>query len=160
MVLLRMIHLQYQNRSAVKKPDGAELTNVVRLIELNKKSIRLHKYLIELFTFDWAGLAILTGFLIKEKYSFHPWTIIIFIIIALLYIYFQWGLFKSSRLNQTRRFFYLEDIHRIMKIELPEKYNVKPDTSKKYLLKNWSHLSQIIITLMFLIISCCVLTGN
>lgn len=110
----------------------------------------------------WAGLAIMTGFSIKEKYNDFPWWIvlIIFIIIVAVYFHFRYGMFKSNRIDQDRRFYYLKEIHGIIDVNLPDKkYEEVHGTSIKDFLNNWSHCSQIAMTILFLFIAFLALTG-
>ncbi len=111
----------------------------------------------------WAGLAILIGFSVKEKFKLpcSPYlSIIVFSILALIYIYFQFGLFNSNRKDQGKRIHYIKQIHSLLDLPLPEGFNKKPWPSTKCIFTNWSHLSQILITMIFLSITCIVLAGK
>ncbi|MBN2610559.1 MAG: hypothetical protein JXB00_03295 [Bacteroidales bacterium] len=108
----------------------------------------------------WSGLGVMTGFSIKERYTFDWWWIAsIFILIALLYIRFRFGVFKSNRNDQDRRFYYLKEIHIKGHIELPRGYDKVYEHTFKAFLFNWSHSSQIIITILLLLIAFLGLTG-
>jgi hypothetical protein len=108
----------------------------------------------------WSGLAVMTGFSIKERYTFDWWWIVFtFLAIAAIYIRFRFGMFKSNRIDQDRRFYYLKKIHIIQHTELPPDYDKEYAKTFKAFLCNWSHQSQILITILLLFLAFLGLTG-
>ena len=102
----------------------------------------------------WAGLAVMTGFVIKENvHTPCVWTIIFFSLLAACYLYFQIGLHNSNTKNQTNRHHYLNQIHILANITKPIDFDKKPKTSNKVLLFNW-YIGVIITTLMLFVTSC------
>jgi hypothetical protein len=108
----------------------------------------------------WTGLAVLTGFALGQEKSIPlpACTWIIFLLFAIVYVIFQYGLFISNRRDQDKRIFYMDCVRDNLGISLPEKLGTRPKTSSKWLLLNWSHSSQIMITLLFLFLTWYVLS--
>jgi hypothetical protein len=70
-------------------------------------------------------------------------------------------MFKSNRIDQDRRFLYLKEIHDIKKTPLPQDpgYNKDHKNTFESFLCNWSHSSQILITILLLFLAFLGLTG-
>jgi hypothetical protein len=107
----------------------------------------------------WVALATLSGFAIKEGIKVSEWVVLFQLIVAFIYT-FIWseGLYKMNNKNQELAKEYWKKV--------AEKTGFKSDkvseTNKKSRLAifNWSHGSQIAITILFLFISYLALTGK
>jgi hypothetical protein len=108
----------------------------------------------------WASFGLIAGFSIKESYPLGDWIWFIIAFIAVIYIRWQLGLHNSSRHDQKKRHFYEEKIRLMMKIYLPDDLKKPPSTSNENLFLNWSHGSQIFITISFLVLLGFILTSG
>jgi hypothetical protein len=108
----------------------------------------------------WAGIGIFSGFCIKENIRFDNILIIIllsifYIVMILVYYIFRRGISKSCNDDQIERFKYIDKIHEILDLNKTEKPKELIICNKKVnILKlNWSHITQLFITILILLIS-------
>ncbi len=102
----------------------------------------------------WAGLGLMIWFTEKEEvHTDSCWTIVSFCIVALLYLYFQYGLFKSNYKDQKKRHHYLKEIHKLNRIKKPKGFNKRPSTSTRCLFTNW-YVGVIVLTLILFAAAC------
>jgi hypothetical protein len=144
-----------------QKKDAETIINLVNSCWIEYDTRRSYEWKVSFGL--WTAIGIMVGFSFKENFifPFKTWEIITLLSIILFsYILFQLGLFQSSKWDQRKRHYYIKKcLHPLLDITLSDAseeekraFEKGPKTSSKYLLFNWSHLSQILITLAFLVI--------
>jgi hypothetical protein len=110
----------------------------------------------------WVAIATLSGFAIKEGIVLSDWSIIFQLLIAFFYA-FIWSanLYDMNFKNQeTARKFWKKAAEKTG-LNSEEAANLYESKQKsKLAILNWSHGSQIVITILFLVISFLALTGR
>lgn len=96
----------------------------------------------------WSGIGIITAFCINEiNFSKdYIWLLIgVYVIVFIVYVIFRKGLSNSCANDQIERFKYINKIHELLDINESRKPH-----QWKFLGLNWSHFTQIFITLIVL----------
>lgn len=101
----------------------------------------------------WASLGLITGFLFQEDIKVSAWYLVPIAVIFVSYVIFQYGIYKSNRQDQEKRFFYiLTEIHPLIGLTENDLFKGKPRASFRDFIFRWSHLSQILVTTALLVI--------
>jgi hypothetical protein len=108
----------------------------------------------------WASLGTISGFVIKESLELTPWVWVGIAVLFSAYVWWQYGLFTSNKMDQEKRNCYLQAVREDIGVELPEHLLKRPHTSGKTFYENWSHSTQIAITLVLLMFAGYVLTSG